>query len=463
MTQRTVLTVAAPFIALMLMASTIDLTALLNYENQPVPAYILKDNTPPGNPITDEGATLGRVLFYDRQLSLNGTVACASCHKQEFAFGDDAPRSVGLDGGLTGRHSMRLANARFGTESKFFWDERASSLEDQTTRPIQDHVEMGFSGTNGQPGFDSLITRLESLPYYQQLFTFVYGSPEVTEDKVQKALAQFVRSIQSFDSKFDIGRAQAPNDGAPFPNFTQNENAGKQLFLAPPPQGAGCQGCHRAPEFDIDPASLNNGIIGVAGGAPGETDLTNTRAPSLRNLFNPEGQLNGPLMHSAVFTSIEQAIDHYNLIPMNPANTNLDNRLTGPGGNLQLTQLEKDQLAAFLRTLTGNAVYTDVRWSDPFEEDGSITITPLLTGLTPAEAPSELRIYPNPMTDMVNVTMPSGSGTVEVFAQNGARVMEHTATGSARLEVSTLPAGVYLFRIREGRSGQYQYRRVVKL
>jgi len=94
-------------------------------------------------------ATLGRVLFYDKQLSANGAIACASCHKQEFAFSDTAQQSVGLNGGLTGRHSMRLVNSRFADEVRFFWDERASSLEDQTTQPIQDHVEMGFSGENG--------------------------------------------------------------------------------------------------------------------------------------------------------------------------------------------------------------------------------------------------------------------------------------------------------------------------
>jgi len=445
---------------LLLTAAIIDLGNLLNYENQPIPGYIVKDNTTVGNPVRDEGATLGRVLFYDKQLSLNGTISCASCHKQALAFGDDEAQSIGLDGGLTGRHSMRLANARFGTEVKFFWDERASTLEDQTTRPIQDHVEMGFSGTNGQPGFDSLITRLEGIEYYQQLFTFVYGTPEVTEDKVQRALAQFVRSIQSFDSKFDIGRAQAPNDGAPFPNFTQNENVGKQLFLAPPPQGAGCQGCHRAPEFDIDPASLNNGVIGVAG-SPGSIDLTNTRAPSLRNVFNPQGQLNGPLMHTGSFTTMEQVIEHYNLVPQNPANTNLDNRLAGPGGNLQLTALEKQQLVDFLKTLSGNAVYTDERWSDPFDPDGSITILPLLTGVQTASL-EEVQVYPNPATEFVRVNLPSGRYDISVHTLNGARVLQQMSTGSVMMDVSQLPQAVYIFRIQEIGTGRTKAVRVVK-
>jgi cytochrome c peroxidase len=192
---------------LLLTAGTIDLDNLFDYNGQVTPFYITKDNQPMDNMITDEGATLGRVLFYDKQLSLNGTIACASCHKQEFAFSDTAVRSVGFEGGLTGRHSMRLINSRFADDMRFFWDKRAESLEDQTTMPVQDHVEMGFSGTGGQPGIDSLLNRLASIGHYQQLFTMVFGDAEVTEARIQRALAQFVRSIQSFDSKYDAGRA----------------------------------------------------------------------------------------------------------------------------------------------------------------------------------------------------------------------------------------------------------------
>lgn len=100
-----------------LTAATIDLNALLNYAAQPVPAYITKDNTGT-NAIDDKVATLGRVLFYDKKLSVNNTIACGSCHKQQFAFGDVALQSPGV-AGSTARHSMRLANARFGTEVKF--------------------------------------------------------------------------------------------------------------------------------------------------------------------------------------------------------------------------------------------------------------------------------------------------------------------------------------------------------
>lgn len=143
-----------------LISGTIDLNDLFNYESQNIPSYITKDNTPESNQINNQITTLGRVLFYDKNLSENNTVACASCHQQAFAFSDPIVSSVGLNEGTTGRHSMRLVNSRFSNEEKFFWDERAASLEDQVTQPIQDHLEMGFSGTNGDPDFNDLIIKL---------------------------------------------------------------------------------------------------------------------------------------------------------------------------------------------------------------------------------------------------------------------------------------------------------------
>src|SRR4029079_9901627 len=114
--------------------------ALANYAKQPTPAYITKSNTPVINQITDSGATLGRVLFYDKRLSRNNTVSCSTCHQQEHGFSEAATASTGV-AGTTTRHSMRLINARFGIEEHFFWDERAATLEDQTTQPIRNRFE----------------------------------------------------------------------------------------------------------------------------------------------------------------------------------------------------------------------------------------------------------------------------------------------------------------------------------
>ena len=361
-------------------SGVVDLTALPDYANQTRPTYITRDNTPLNNPITDAGATLGRVLFHDKRLSRNDTVSCGSCHNQTRAFADTAVASTGVNG-TTGRHAMRLINSRFGTETRFFWDERATSLENQTTQPIKDHTEMGFSGTSGDPSFTDLIAKLFAIPEYRVLFTMTYGNAAIDELKIQKALAQFVRSIQSFDSKYDIGRAVVLNDGQPFPNFTANENAGKQLFLGAPIQGgAGCAGCHRPPEFDIDPNSRNNGItVSINGG----TDLTNTRSPSLRDLVGPNGESNGGLMHNGALT-LNLVVNHYNAIPAD--NPNLDPRLRRPGGqvqNLGLTQIQRNNLVAFLRTLSGTSVYSAEKWSNPFGAAGELAVIVLpSTGMT---------------------------------------------------------------------------------
>jgi cytochrome c peroxidase len=350
----------------------IDLNNLANYAAQPKPAYITKDNTG-NNPITNAKATLGRVLFYDKKLSIDNTISCASCHKQAFAFSDNQLVSTGVAGGKTDRHSMRLVNERFGVETKFFWDERAASLESQTTQPIADHNEMGFSGQAGRANIAALLTKLQGTDYYNELFKFTYGDITVTEPRLQECLAQFVRSIQSFDSKYDVGRAQVNNDRQNFPNFTAQENVGKDLFLTPPVfdgnssrigGGLGCNGCHNAPEFDIDPNTRNNGVmqLGYTG-----VDLGVTRAPSLRDLVNNRGELNSALMHTGKIGDLNTAVTHYGSLITD--NQNLDRRLKPNGVNVQRLNLQPAEIAAvvaFLKTLAGTNVYTDKKWATPF-------------------------------------------------------------------------------------------------
>ncbi len=350
--------------------SAFDVDNLPNYADQSIPNYINRDNVT-FNSISNEGAILGRVLFYDKALSVDNTIACASCHQQQFAFSDTARASVGVNG-TTGRHSMRLVNARFSEETRFFWDERANTLEEQTTMPIQDHAEMGFSGENGDPDIEDLIDKLAGLDYYKELFTLAFGNEEISESKMQLALSQFIRSIQSFDSKFDVGMASAPNIAAPFQNFTQTENTGKMLFIGRPQfdqdgvrtgGGLGCAGCHRPPEFDIDPNSGHNGVIGSINGGP---DFDVTRSPSLRDVVRADGSLNGPLMHTGGFGAIRGVVAHYNNIPR--ISQGLDPRLR-PNNipqDLNLTQDEISALVQFITTLSGSDMYTNAKWSDPF-------------------------------------------------------------------------------------------------
>ena len=449
-----------------LISGTIDLDDLFNYETQNIPSYITKDNTPETNQINNEITTLGRVLFYDKNLSENNTIACASCHQQAFAFSDPLVSSVGLNGGNTGRHSMRLVNSRFSNEEKFFWDERATSLENQVTQPIQDHIEMGFSGTNGDPDFNELIAKLSAIDYYQTLFDFAYGNSTINEDKIQRALSQFIRSIQSFDSKFDEGFLQSPNLNAPFPNYTPQENLGKQLFLNPPPNGgAGCAGCHAPPEFDIDPNTLNNGVIGVIGSTT-EVDLTNTRSPSLRDLVNPDGSLNGPLMHDGSMTSLLQVINHYNSIPNNPANNNLDNRLQGPGNQTQqlnLTINEKSALEAFLKTLSGSDIYTNEKWSDPFDEEGNISIVGGQLSINENSFEKSITVFPNPVETDMSIQLETGNYTTLIYNLQGKILYKKKIFGNESLNLQILTKGIYLLLIKDNESSKVFKKRFIKL
>jgi cytochrome c peroxidase len=332
---------------------------------QPLPTSINGlDNTPNDNPITNEGATLGRVLFYDKSLSANGTIACASCHKQDKGFSDDAILSVGFDGGLTGRHSMTLINSRFYQRGRFFWDERASTLEEQVLQPFQDPVEMGMT-------LEQVVSAVQEQNFYSELFEDAFGSQDINSDRISRALSQFVRSIVSHSSKYDEGRVLSASPGANFPNFTDEENLGKNLFFQTIPNGGGaCFGCHTTEAFvSANPGPQNNGLDLVTtdegAGAVFNNPIFESRfkTTTLRNI-----ELTAPYMHDGRFATLEEVVEHYNSgIQAHPT---LSPALTDDNGNpvqLNFTDAEKAALVAFLKTLTDNNISTEEKWSDPFE------------------------------------------------------------------------------------------------
>lgn len=332
---------------------------------QPLPTSINGlDNTPNDNPITNEGATLGRVLFYDKSLSANGTIACASCHKQDKGFSDDAILSVGFGGGLTGRHSMTLINSRFYQRGRFFWDERASTLEEQVLQPFQDPVEMGMT-------LEQVVSAVQEQDFYPELFEDAFGSQDINSDRISRALSQFVRSIVSYSSKYDEGRALSASPGANFPNFTDEENLGKNLFFQTIPNGGGaCFGCHTTEAFvSANPGPQNNGLDLVTtdegAGAVFNNPIFESRfkTTTLRNIA-----LTAPYMHDGRFATLEEVVEHYNSgIQAHPT---LSPALTDENGNpvqLNFTDAEKAALVAFLKTLTDNSVSSEEKWSDPFE------------------------------------------------------------------------------------------------
>lgn len=342
-------------------ALAIDVNVVPDYTTIAWPAHYgpnvrARDNGPSDNPVTDAGAHLGRILFYDRALSINRRISCASCHVQGEGFTDDRRFSVGFAGGETGAHSMRLGNANFYEAEEMFWDRRADDLEEQVLLPIQDGVEMGYTVAAG--GLDALVRRLEGIERYPVLFQRAFGTNAVTEEGISRALSQFVRAMVSTDSRFDRAFAQLPPGGPPpqaLPGFTDEENLGFRLFVQNPNQGgAGCGACHQLPTFALDDDSRSNGLDA------GETQIF--KAPSLKSVAAA-----GSYMHDGRFRTLRQVVDFYNNgVQAGPA---LDRRLTVPGGQprrLGLSVAEREAIVAFLQTLTDESLLTDPKFSNPF-------------------------------------------------------------------------------------------------
>lgn len=331
-----------------------------NYANPELPAHFRTpaarrfDNTPADNPVTDAGATLGRALFHDTRLSANNTVACSSCHVQKHAFADPKRFSKGVEGKLTDRNSPSLVNLRFYPGGRFFWDERARTLEHQVLMPIQSELEMG----QDLKALVALLTREDAYP---PLFEKAFGDREITSQRISRSLSQFVRSLVSYRSKYDEGRAKARSVREDFDNFTAEENHGKTLFLR------NCAVCHMPPGQDAHffmLRPLNNGLdadVKNADGGVGDitlnpADLGLFKSPSLRNV-----EYTAPYMHDGRFATLEQVIDHYSTGVKQ--HKNLDPRVRR---RLNLTAGEKTALVAFLKTLSDEKFITDPKFSDPF-------------------------------------------------------------------------------------------------
>ena len=346
-----------------------------NYANIDLPAHFKTravrnlDNTPRDNPITDHGATLGRVLFYDTRLSANGTVACASCHHQKHAFSDPGGKfSTGYEGKHTDRNAMPLTEARYYGRGRFFWDERARSLEDRVLMPVQSKVEMGLD-------LPKLLDKLAAASEYPELYRKAFGDSKVTKERTSKALAQFVRSLISYQSKYDEGLTKVRDSDEDFPNFTREENRGKALFMRR------CATCHMPGNQEAvfsTQNTQNNGLdasvkvpdLGVADITFDRNRAGHFKSPSLRNI-----EFTGPYMHDGRFAKLEDVIEHYSTgIKLHP---NLDGRLRNAGGGgppgsaertrgFQFNTGDKAALLAFLKTLSDQKFISDPKLSDPF-------------------------------------------------------------------------------------------------
>jgi len=333
------------------------------------PSHFGDDNyiIPEDNPFTVEGVALGRKLFYEKQLSRNNRVSCGSCHQQLKAFTDGAKFSKGLNGALTSRSSMSLVNMLWQT--KFFWDGRALSLEDQALDPIQDHIEMDLT-------LEEAVLRLSASASYSKQFQQAFETEVITPDLIAKAMGQFMRTLVSSNSRYDQ-HLQGENV------LTDQEKLGMDLFFTHPEptvglRGGNCGDCHLSiltagdrqgfegfhnNGIDTD-ENLEDGLMAVTGKA---TDKGKFKAPSLKNIA-----LTAPYMHDGRFATLEDVLDHYNENVQ--VSTTLDALITDATNNpenvlpvrLGLTQEEKEAIIAFLHTLTDEKFITNEEFSDPF-------------------------------------------------------------------------------------------------
>jgi len=319
-------------------------------------------------------ATLGRVLFYDKNLSEDRTISCASCHKQEIGFSDDVAFSRGIAGRETARNSLALGSVfsfseYYGAESfgriPFFWDNRATTVAEQATATFANDLEMGME-------MHEVVSRVNEQPYYAPLFAAAFGrTSEVTEENVLESISEFINSMGSFGSKFDEGLSLATaNGGNPnsqalqdFSNFTAIENVGKTLYQN------NCASCHSAIVSAPSRTRSNNGLavnytdngIGELANT-GSQDIAMFKVPTLRNVA-----LSAPYMHDGSLPTLEAVIEHYSS-GIQP-HDNLDYGLQ-PGG-FNFSQADKDALLAFLKTTTDYdyaSPEATPKYSDPFKQ-----------------------------------------------------------------------------------------------
>jgi cytochrome c peroxidase len=285
---------------------------------------------PESNPLTPEKVALGRRLFHDPVLSRDFTMACATCHDSRRAFSDALPRAVGMAGQVLGRHAPALLNRGYGRA--FFWDGRASSLEEQALQPIQNPSE--FAST-----LDGAVARLAQHSEYPAQFQAAFGRQPNAED-LGRALASYVRTILAAESPAD--RFMAGDASALSPQARD----GLLLFRGK----ANCSACHVSPLF-TDEQFHNTGVawrdakfadFGRGATTGKKEDFGAFKTPTLREVART-----APYMHDGSFATLEEVIEFYDR-GANP-NPHLDAEIRP----LKLSADEKQALLAFLRSLSG--------------------------------------------------------------------------------------------------------------
>lgn len=403
-----------------------------DYSNITFPSHINDDSTNTGyeghtdttilDIVNDDQSTLGRVLFYDQKLSAMENMSCASCHKQELSFTDDKQFSEGISS-LTTRNSMQLNDLGWANKVGFFWDMEFTNLEDMIDIPFKDENEIGAD-------FEEVSLKMNATDYYPELFEKAFGDSEITEERIVLALTNFIKSMVTFESRFD---KEASNN---FEGFTQDELQGKEIF------SNSCSSCHS--EGAIGPPGIpseeaifffpfifNNGLesdfedLGTGDWMDGMNGLY--KIPTLRNI-----ELTGPYMHDGRFETLDDVIDFYSEdVVHNEWNILI------PDGGFNFTDTQKKQLKDFLLTLTDHSFINDVKWSDPFEP----------VSFVPDYEELDLSVSPNPMTDFASITVENtadAKATITVYDQLGKLIFTDKFTGNTyNFNKNAMASGIY--------------------
>lgn len=291
---------------------------------------------PEDNPYSKAKVELGRLLYFDKRLSTDNTVACATCHSPEKGFTDAAPVSTGINGQKGGRSAPTVINRAYSTAQ--FWDGRAPSLEAQAVGPIANPIEM-TNLKSEKAAHGAVVERLKKIKGYRRQFKKIFGTTDFSIDHVGKAIATFERTVVSGNAPYD---RYVNGDKAA---FSPAQARGFNVFF----KKAACDSCHLG--FNFSDGSYENVGIGTDKPKPDvgrfavsgkESDRGSFKTPTLREIEHT-----GPYMHDGRYKTLEEVVEHYDKGGIK--NPNLDRRLKP----LKLSKQEKQDLVAFLKALSG--------------------------------------------------------------------------------------------------------------
>ena len=318
--------------------------ALLAADSVQPPLGLLPVVWPKDNPYTPEKAELGRLLYFDKRLSADDSVSCASCHVPQHAFAEPSQVSTGIRGQRGERNSPTILNRAYSLAQ--FWDGRAPTLEQQVKGPIANPIEMGST-------HESCVTRLQSIAGYRPLFARAFGSEDIDIDHVAKAIATFERTLLSGNSPYD--RYKAGDRKA----LTAPQARGMKIFF----DKAKCDKCHEGLNFTSN--SYHNIGVGAdkPNADPGRFAVTKDprdwgafKTPTLR-----EVAATAPYMHDGSLKTLDEVVEFYDKGGV--WNKNLDPDIKP----LKLTREQKSDLVEFLRALSGEG-WQNVRAPETFPQ-----------------------------------------------------------------------------------------------